>query len=925
MILRHNFSATPRFTFSLSLLVGLLCGASALQADDVEVYLTEPAGPPSPNVLFVVDESGSMRGQKRNDLVAALQAIINDPDMSIINMGIRGYSGTTSRLISDFKIVGDEITDLIAATNTIRAGGMTPTVTALSNAMAVFERADSPIGDVAKNNWCRSNHIVLLSDGSPNNNNMIQYKGDVCVNNALSMNGRGRCSREIAAWGAGTDFRTGGAWDTLDDGGVATVQNVITHTIGFGVRGATAAYLADIGSAGEAKGGYLAGNEDELVDAFSAILGTAATTISYSYNAPAIPFNSDNAAVGGKYLYVPLFSPSAKIFWKGNLKKFAYSVNDGDISVTAETGGIAINTNGEFRSVNDYWNGGDSDEGNPIKGGAASNMDGTRNLYTYLSGINSGNNKDLTLDANRVEDDNTDITMAQLGVADDAARTEVLDWVSWQDTGNLHEGEMGAPLHTSPIVVAYSGNDVVFLPTTEGVLEAIDAETGEELWAFMPEELLGGIKTIKENSDSSKPYYGLDGPLTTYKKGSKKYAIFGMRRGGKNYYLLDITDRLAPKHVKTISKTNLSAELGQTWSKPLFMKMYVNGTTRDVLVFGGGYDEDQDGENSRVDDNEGNAIFIVNPTTGGLIKKISQSDASEMKNGIAGDLLPVDINANGVIDRLYAADVSGRIIRVDIPDEDMGGGGITAGIIADVNGGGAGGYQRFFNTPAVGYFNRGGDQYLAILIGSGNRAFPSSKTTTDRFYMIKDFDVWSAPASGDYTKVNGWKGANSSDADGDLYNATANGISNDTATTAMKYTRGWFINFTSPEKSFSKAVLYNYTVLFTTYSSEADPANNNRCVARSSLGESYGYAISMTDASAMFAGMAGEKDVLTSEDRKIALGVQGIPSSPMLLFPGEGTDGSDLGSKVYGKFDLSSDGLEWDDRFHAVSWEEVIE
>ncbi|MCP3667918.1 MAG: VWA domain-containing protein [Gammaproteobacteria bacterium] len=926
MILRHNFSATPRFTFSLSLLVGLLCGASALQADDVEVYLTVPSNPPAPNVMFVVDESGSMSGPKRNDLVAAMKAFINDPKMSAINMAIRGYSSTTSRKISDFKIVGDKQADLIADTDTIGAGGQTPTVTALSDAMAVFEGADSPIGNVAKNNWCRSNHIVLLSDGSPNNNHTTQYKGGTCANDILSMFGGGRCSREITAWGAGVDFRTGGAWDTLDENGVVTVQNVKSHTIGFGINEGsdTANYLEDVGTAGGGSGGYLANNAAALAAVFEEIGEGAQSSISYSYNAPAIPFSSDNAAVSGKYLYVPMFTPGAKIFWKGNLKKFSYSINNGDISVTAETGGTAIDTNGEFSSVYDYWNGSNTPDGGvPTEGGAASNMDGTRKLYTYLS----GNNKDLTLAVNRVTDSNAGITKLMLGVADDATRTEVLDWVSWQDAGNLHEGEMGAPLHTSPIVVAYPGNDVVFLPTTEGVLEAIDAETGEELWAFMPEELLGGINTIKENNDSPKPYYGLDGPITIYKDAGKKYAIFGMRRGGKNYYLLDITAREIPKFVKTISKASLSTELGQTWSKPLFMKMYVNGITRDVLVFGGGYDEDQDGENSRVNDSEGRAIFIVDPTTGGLIKKIGSSYASEMKNGIAGDVLPVDINANGVIDRLYAADVSGRIIRVDIPDKDMdgGNGSITAGIIADVNGGGTGGYQRFFNTPAVGYFNRGGVQYLAILIGSGNRAFPSSKTTTDRFYMMKDFDVWSAPASGSYTKVNGWEGANSTPADGDLYDATANWESNATATSAMQYTRGWFINFTAPEKSFSKAVLYDYTVLFTTYSSEAGTENTDRCLASSSLGESYGYAIDMTDGSATHASMSGDKMVLEPGDRKIALGVQGIPSSPMLLFPSDGTKAGDLGSKVYGKFDLSTDGLEWDDRFHAVSWEEVIQ
>ncbi|MCP4275819.1 MAG: hypothetical protein GY779_05640 [Gammaproteobacteria bacterium] len=949
MTLKHNFSATQRFTFSLSLLVGLLCGTSALQADDLEVYLKEPSEPLPPNVLFMLDESGSMGWGENEDngftdrmtrLKTAMHAILDDiivstsgtsPDMSKdIRAGFAAYTTRPGvdlpRVIYDFNLVSSAGAAMKTQIDSLTPLAGTPTVLALQSGIDWFEGdftdydgtfRTSPIGAAAKNNWCRPSHMVLLSDGDPNSNRVTEYPvGTACPDDPFQGRG-GRCSQEITTWAYDADLKTGGDWDIgLDEG---KKQNVTTHTIYLGETfdGDLEDYMKGIAATG---GGsyYPASSADDLVAAFAAIIEEASESISYSYNAPAIPFNSDNAAVSGKYLYVPLFAPKAEKFWKGNVKKFAINVVDGVISITASGGVAALNSSGEFLDVNDYWNSGASDGGDPISGGAASNMDGTRNLYTFLD---DGSGTLLTIDENRVTNGNTGITKELLDVVDEVARTAVLDWVSWQDTGNLHEGEMGAPLHTSPAVASYTGGDVIFLPTSEGVLEAIDAATGSELWAFMPKELLKEIKTIKENGDASKPNYGLDGPLTIYNAGVRKYAIFGMRRGGKNYYLLDITDRLAPTFVKTITKTSLSARLGQTWSKPLFMKMHIGGGTRDVLVFGGGYDEDQDAENSRVADDEGNAIFIVDPTTGLLIREIR---TGEMTNGIAGDVLPVDINANGIIDRLYAADVGGRIIRVDIPDSDMGGGSVTAGIVADVNGGGAGGYQRFFNTPAVGYFNKGGVQYLAILIGSGNRTDPFSATVTDRFYMIKDFAVWQAPTGGTYTTVKGWASSNSSPAgDGDLYNATTNYLTNATGTGYLASTKGWFMDFASTEKSFSKAVLYDYTVLFSTYSQNPTP-DTDKCVAKGASGFAFGYAVNMVDASATYAGMGGDFNVLEASDRSKSLSVKGIPSSPLLLFPGEGEDGAKMGSKVYGKFDLKDDPIEWDDKFRSVSWEEVI-
>ncbi|MEJ2424330.1 MAG: hypothetical protein P8101_07670, partial [Candidatus Thiodiazotropha sp.] len=309
---------------------------------------------------------------------------------------------------------------------------------------------------------------------------------------------------------------------------------------------------------------YSADTAETLAKAFKDRLNNAKTSVKYAYTAPVIPFNQDNAAVSGDKIYIPLFVPDNATFWKGNLKSFNIAtVTSGDstsISITGHGGTSVINENYEFQDVQDNWSS-TSDNAEPLINGAAAHMhkgqdDPIRKLYTDLG----GDNTTLSDSGNRVN--TTNITPEMLSLAEDDidTRDDLINWITWDWTAptpadgeqpeESHEGVMGAPLHTRPAVVDYADGDVIYLPTTEGVLEAIDEQTGKELWAYMPSELLHNIITIKNNNESEIPYYGIDGPMTTYSIGNQKYLIFGMRRGGKSYYLLNITSRAQPKLIQ---------------------------------------------------------------------------------------------------------------------------------------------------------------------------------------------------------------------------------------------------------------------------------------------------------------------------------------------------------------------------------------
>jgi type IV pilus assembly protein PilY1 len=183
-------------------IAGLMFGSAAAQADDIEIYLTPPPNPVPPNVLFILDESGSMStststGTRISDLRDAMTDILNDTDNDNINAGILSYTTNTGnngplslRGVSDFGIIEDNRSTMVTAVAGLTANSYTPSVKALEAAVEWFKSSfsdtpaniagtngvyDSPLGNDPEGNWCRPNHMVFLTDGSPNSNDPNVY------------------------------------------------------------------------------------------------------------------------------------------------------------------------------------------------------------------------------------------------------------------------------------------------------------------------------------------------------------------------------------------------------------------------------------------------------------------------------------------------------------------------------------------------------------------------------------------------------------------------------------------------------------------------------------------------------------------------------------------------------------------------------
>ena len=133
----------------------------------------------------------------------------------------------------------------------------------------------------------------------------------------------------------------------------------------------------------------------------------------------------------------------------------------------------------------------------------------------------------------------------------------------------------------------------------------------------------------------------------------KTIVVFGLRRGGKTYHALDITDTTNPTYLWSFTDT----KLGETWSEPAIGKVKVGGADKFVAFVGGGYDTPQ---NNAL----GKAFFVIDLATGAKLWEYyndgTSDDRQYMSFSIPGNPTAVDLNSDGYVDRVYIGDVGGQ-------------------------------------------------------------------------------------------------------------------------------------------------------------------------------------------------------------------------------------------------------------------------
>jgi type IV pilus assembly protein PilY1 len=609
---------------------------------------------------------------------------------------------------------------------------------------------------------------------------------------------------------------------------------------------------------------FLATDAEQLSQAIKTIIRYIKEQ-SFSFTAPTIP---SVRLIDKDIVYFSSFIPNDTPFWRGNLK--AYKLN--------EDGTLPVDKDGNPLDSDLIWDA--SNKLNGIKPDA-------RKIYTVKNNVRTsfeyGNltNDDLavTSDSDRADLINHIRGIDAYDVNNNNNKTEERDW------------KLGDIFHSNVVIVSspsiffedigFSGpggfyeknkdrEKVIIAGANDGMLHAFDASNGVELWAFIPKSLLKTLKLMK----TAHTYYVDASPKVAdvwfdYNNDNKKAAnewrtvlVCGLRKGGKHYFALDITDPLDPKYIWEFPNPNdpyipnyqdfLDKQIAQSWSDPAIGRVKImqenNLVEKWVALFGGGYDPLD--EKKGTEAITGKVFFVIDMMTGKIIKEFSGLDL--MRHSFPAPPTTVDTNSDGYVDRVYIGDLGGQMWVFDLSSNE----------ISNWTG------QRLFKAPlepiekhnifyqAAVAFDRYKNPW--VYFGTGDKENPTDTSNPqERFYAVKD------DGKEDYPRL-----------ENNLKDVT------DLNTFRLDQTKkGWYIKLEKAgkrlEKVLGKPTVFNKLLYFTTYYyNEKD----NPC---SVSGEARLYIIEYLSGGGALA-VDDLSDLLGNPSERSKIIGEGVPSAPLI-------------------------------------------
>ncbi len=242
-------------------------------------------------------------------------------------------------------------------------------------------------------------------------------------------------------------------------------------------------------------------------------------------------------------------------------------------------------------------------------------------------------------------------------VEDNATRKTVL--YNGARDGMLHAFDAGKFRHPESGECPDGNNRGCFLGEDYG--------DGEELWAFIPANLLPRLKNNVLQGDDQAYVDGSPSlaDVRIYNESLSKWEwktvlLSAQGNGGDTIFCLDVTDPEDPKFMWEFADPDLfrsrsSPSVGKigrimVGGEPVWVAFFVSGKTYDAAMYP--------------------SIYLINVATGDLVKRVMLDDDASGVGGVpSGQPSIIDSDGNGYIDRMYIGTNKGFLYKVNIPDD----------------------------------------------------------------------------------------------------------------------------------------------------------------------------------------------------------------------------------------------------------------
>lgn len=416
-----------------------------------------------------------------------------------------------------------------------------------------------------------------------------------------------------------------------------------------------------------------------------------------------------------------------------------------------------------------------------------------------------------------------------------------------------------------------SRSPVVYVGANDGMLHAFDANSGTEIFSYVPGAIYERLSQLSD-PDYAHRYY-VDGSPTIVDAFDdendewKSILVSGLGAGGQGIFALDVTNPdVSLTDESTIANKVLweytdqtdkdksdtdpdkhSHDMGYTFGQPSIVRLQ-NGQW--AALFSGGYNNivDNNGDaDDKTDSKTGNAVlYLVDLFDGSFIAKFDTKNGSvkdptgnNRPNGFASPAA-VDVDGDSIVDFIYAGDLFGNMWKMDVSDPDKSNWGFAFGTEDAPQPL----YKACFGNNCEGLDK---DKVQPITTRPQIVRHPTSKGYLVMFGTGKYFETGDNDAAGQITQsfYAIWDKAEATLIPIVRSNLLQQTIISEVNVTGSNYrltsdtqvdwtsNKGWFIDLISPgatnnlgERQVSNAVIRNGKVIFTTLLPSDDPCQD---------------------------------------------------------------------------------------------------
>lgn len=546
-----------------------------------------------------------------------------------LRFGITKFNGETGGTV--VAPCGSSSAVLEAAVDNMVADGYTPLAETLWTVYRYFrgETGTSPI-----DYECQQNFVIMITDGLPTRDTTLP-------SNFADSAGDGYLD-DVAHYVARQDLSSAHAGD----------QNLVVFTIGLGISDQLL-----VNTAAEGNGMF---REAWDLDTLTLELGTVIGDIVNRISAGAAVAVVSTETGDDSYLYRGKFVPT---LWRGFLEAFELPFSEGDAPIW-EAGALLRNRDPDTRVLFTSLN-------NQMVEFTTSNLDALAPMIAP-NGPGSGDDRYDGF-GDDVQDNVYNAADQNLGPAYDADHVrDVIEYVRGNAISGFRDREgwiLGDLVYSTPVVVGapsqffmtqsyqdFLGNhesrqSMVYVGANDGMLHAFKADSGQELWSYVPRDVLGTLEALTEDPYCRRSYVDLSPTAADVEiNGSwRTILVGGLRTGGNAYFALDVTDPFDPK---VLWETRIPS-LVNSFTDPVVVR-----TTRGSYVWTGS------GPSNSGDAYSG----VIDIATGAIHwNLLLSSGASGARNATTGPSA-IDLNGDGYHDRVYQADLAGNVWVYDVSD-----------------------------------------------------------------------------------------------------------------------------------------------------------------------------------------------------------------------------------------------------------------